>query len=78
MTGAMMRGRAPQSLLAFTTEFMYSMVCRGLFEAHKPIFSFLIATAIQRAAGDVTPDQCSALLRGAPRESHPAVVFQSL
>jgi hypothetical protein len=46
LTGACL----PQS---FTTEFIYVMVCRGLFEAHKMIFSFLIATAIQVSQGTV-------------------------
>ena len=40
-------------------------VCRGLFEAHRPLFSFLIATAIQRTAGTIPGESWSFLLRGA-------------
>jgi hypothetical protein len=39
-------------------------VCRGLFEAHKGIFSFLIASAIQRDAGIIHPGLWGLLLRG--------------
>jgi len=53
-----------ESLLNYITEFMYKMVCRGLFEAHKGIFSFLIASAIQRDAGIIPPNLWSLLLRG--------------
>ena len=30
---------------------MYSNVCRGLFEKHKKIFSFLIASSINKNLG---------------------------
>ena len=39
-------------------------VCRGLFEIHRPLFSFLIATAIQRAAGTIPGESWSFLLQG--------------
>ncbi|KAJ9522811.1 hypothetical protein QJQ45_019799, partial [Haematococcus lacustris] len=53
------------NLLTYTTESMFTMVCRGLFAAHKMIFSFLIATAIQRDAGAIPAEQWNFLLRGA-------------
>jgi len=53
-----------QILMDYTTDFMYQTVCRGLFEAHKGIFSFLICTAIQRAAGDIATPDWNFLLRG--------------
>jgi dynein heavy chain len=34
-------------LMSYITDFMYKNVCRGLFERHKLIFSFLICTTIQ-------------------------------
>lgn len=40
-------------------------VCRGLFQAHRLIFSFLICTSIQRQAQHITPAEWSYLLRGA-------------
>lgn len=40
-------------------------MCRGLFQAHRLIFSFLICTSIQRQAQHITPAEWSYLLRGA-------------
>lgn len=53
-----------QAIIAFSTAFMYKTVCRGLFEQHRPIFSFLIASAIQRQEGAVAPEEWDLLLRG--------------
>jgi dynein heavy chain len=33
------------------TKSVYTDICRGLFESHKKIFSFLICTSIRRQAG---------------------------
>lgn len=52
------------NLTTFTTFFMYQTVCRGLFEAHKPIFSFLIATSILRQSGRIPSEEWNFLLRG--------------
>ncbi|KAL3130869.1 hypothetical protein ABBQ38_000199 [Trebouxia sp. C0009 RCD-2024] len=41
-------------------------VCRGLFQAHRLIFSFLICTAIQQQAQTISASDWSYLLRGAP------------
>jgi dynein heavy chain len=51
-------------LMAFTTRFMYRNVCRGLFERHKLIFSFLITTAILRNATEINQREWNFLLRG--------------
>lgn len=40
-------------------------VCRGLFQAHRLIFSFLICTSIQQQAQHIAPAEWSYLLRGA-------------
>lgn len=37
-----------RELIAKVTENLYINVCRGLFEAHKIIYSFLICTSIQK------------------------------
>ena len=50
-------------LINFVTDFMYQMVCRGLFEAHKGIYSLLIATAIQMGEGAVSFPEWNFLLR---------------
>jgi len=59
------------NLMTYTTEFMYSTVCRGLFEKHKQIFSFLICTSIMRAAGDISVPEWNYFLRGG--EAQPKV-----
>lgn len=44
---------------------MYSNVCRGLFEAHKLIYSFLISSSINKHAKTLDPALFSLLLKGA-------------
>ena len=41
-------------LTAFSTRFIFDKVQRGLFEQHKLLFSFMLAAATARAAGQVT------------------------
>jgi len=53
-------------LIAYITDFMYKNVCRGLFERHKLIFSFLICTTIQRGEGNISALEWSYILRGNP------------
>jgi dynein heavy chain len=48
------------TLLTFITAFVYRNVCRGLFEEHKMVFSFLIATSILRDPAIVSNQQISA------------------
>ncbi|CAE7211449.1 DNAH6 [Symbiodinium sp. KB8] len=43
---------------------IFQNVCRGLFEDNKLTCSFLIATALQRHAGEITAPEWSLLLRG--------------
>jgi dynein heavy chain len=47
------------------TKTIYTNVCRGLFESHKAIFSFLIAASINRNAGVIGTAAWELLLRGA-------------
>lgn len=44
---------------------MYENVCRGLFEAHKLIYSFLISTSINKDAGILDAAKFAVLLTGA-------------
>jgi dynein heavy chain len=53
-------------LINFITDFMYKNVCRGLFEKHKLVFSFLICTTIQRQEGQVSNTEWNYILRGNP------------
>jgi dynein heavy chain len=46
------------------TRMIYTNVCRGLFEEHKLIFSFLMSVQINRKAGIVSDGLWSVLLRG--------------
>lgn len=65
------------SLMNYTTEFIFSTVCRGLFEKHKLIFSFLICTSIMRNREDISFAEWNFLLRSgdAPGRSNPAPEF---
>ena len=53
------------NIMDHATLVVFENVARGLFEAHKATFAFLVAAAILRAAGSVSDDQWSALLLGA-------------
>ena len=44
---------------------IYSNISRGLFEADKLIFTYLIATSVNRQSGIITPAGWNTLLRGA-------------
>jgi len=52
-------------LIENITKLLYSNVSRGLFEAHKTIFSFLICTSIKRKEGAILQAEWNYLLRGA-------------
>ena len=43
---------------------IYTNICRGLFEAHKIIFSFVISISIQKNQGIVDEMSYGILLRG--------------
>ena len=54
-----------KNLIHIITKVIYNNVCRGLFEEHKLIFSFLITIQINRKAGLVSDLLWSSFLRGA-------------
>jgi dynein heavy chain len=56
-------------LINFVTEFIYINVCRGLFEVHKTMFSFLIASSIMRSSGKITPADWFFLLVGVTKQT---------
>ncbi len=55
-------------LTSYTTDFVFKNVSRGLFEEHKGLFSFLLATSIARhpSCGAVSEVEWSFFLRGVP------------
>jgi dynein heavy chain, axonemal len=52
-------------LIEALTRNIYTNICRSLFETHKYIFSFLIASSINRNSGVITSVSWNLLLRGA-------------
>ncbi len=64
------------------TATLYLNVSRGLFVAHKVLFSFLICTSINRNSGKINENLWSTLLRGAgifnkaqqPENPNPAII----
>lgn len=52
------------NLMDYTTNSTYQIICRGLFEKDKLLFSFLIAAQILRNAGAITEIEWSYFLRG--------------
>ena len=55
------------NLIKNITKNVYINVCRGLFEAHKKIFSFLISTSINRRSGSIIESDWNLFLRGPPQ-----------
>lgn len=51
-------------LMTEETRAIYSNIGRGLFERHKLIFSFLLATAVEKHKGNLTEAEVDFLLRG--------------
>lgn len=52
-------------LLNVLTESIYSNVCRGLFNAHKRIFSFLVTIKIELKSGSISANDWRLFIRGA-------------
>lgn len=52
-------------LLSNITKTLYINICRGLFEEHKLIYSFLICTSIKRKGKEINEVAWNYLLRGA-------------
>lgn len=48
----------------YLMNFIYDNICRGIFEEHKVLFSFMLISSITRARGDITPEEWSFCLRG--------------
>ena len=53
-----------ETLIENISKNIYTNVCRGLFEAHKGIFSFLMSTSIKRKAKELDEEAWNYLLRG--------------
>lgn len=54
-----------QILIESITKSIYNNICRGLFENHKMIYSFLICTSIERNKSIISSSNWNFLLRGA-------------
>jgi dynein heavy chain len=54
-----------KSLIDTITRQIYSNISRGLFEADKLVFTYLIASSVNRNAGIITQVGWNSLLRGA-------------
>eukprot|EP00741_Cyanophora_paradoxa_P000409 tig00000404_g400.t1 len=59
-----------QSLIDTITVNVFNNVCRGLFEQHKTIFSFVMCAQIMRNAGDISDSEWNVLLRGPVGHAH--------
>jgi dynein heavy chain len=53
-----------KNLIEYQTTTIFINICRGLFEAHKMIFSFLICAQIMLDAGDIQLSEWMLLLKG--------------
>lgn len=51
-------------LMNTITELVYINICRGLFNTHKLIFSFLISFQICKSAGEISDEEWNMLLKG--------------
>ena len=57
--------RLLRGLVDAITRQLYERICIGLFEQHKVVYAFNIATSIQRKLGVIVPTLWNFLLRGA-------------
>ena len=75
------QGERLEALISNITKALFSNVSRGLFEAHKTIFSFLICTSIRRkeSATEITEQEWNFLIRpvGVFKGDAPAKPLQS-
>ena len=53
-----------KELISKITENLFINICRGLFEAHKIIYSFLISSSIMKNAMIIQDQEYNLLLRG--------------
>ena len=70
-----MQKKLLQGLIDAITHQLYEKICIGLFEEHKVVYAFIIATSIQRKLGLIDQAMWNFLLRGAgifDREQMPA------
>ena len=51
------------------TKLMFTDICRGLFESHKKIYSFLICTSIRRENNTINFSDWNYLIRGTAKEA---------
>jgi dynein heavy chain len=61
-----------QLLIGAVTTTTYNVICRGLFERHKLLFSFLLNAAFLRHAGSIPDDEWTFFLRGSAGQAPPA------
>ncbi|EQC26205.1 hypothetical protein SDRG_15942 [Saprolegnia diclina VS20] len=57
-------------LIDFQTTYIYTNICRGLFEVHKVLFSVLICCKIMLYDGRIAPNEWSLFLRGVSGAKH--------
>jgi len=57
-------GERVSTLIKQITVTVFLNVCRGLFNSHKTLFSFLVATAIAQNAGELSKTEWNFLVRG--------------
>ncbi|CCI43009.1 unnamed protein product [Albugo candida] len=59
-----------EHLIQLQTHYIYLNICRGLFEAHKILFSILICTKIMLHSGLISPREWALFLRGSTSNKH--------
>ena len=55
-------------LIKDMTKSFYESICRGLFEVHKLLYSFLITSSVLRRAEKITIFEWNFFLRGSPTD----------
>ncbi|KAA6382715.1 MAG: putative dynein heavy chain, partial [Streblomastix strix] len=62
------------ALIDALTELIYMNICRGLFEKHRLLFSFVMATQIQKRAEKISAQEWDVFLRG-PGQALPIIKY---
>ncbi len=70
-------GKRLDILISYITDVTYDIICRGLFEKDKLLFSFLMTVQIMKQQGSILDNEWKYFLRGNPERSPSPITWLS-